>query len=57
MRVQDVKVVYDPHVLPGTAYMLDPSTLVMYRPLSERTWWKPWTWKRHVLTLSEMWGQ
>lgn len=50
-----VEIHYDKYLPKGQAYLINSRHLHMWRPLSKRTWWKPWTWKRHPMTIVEMW--
>ena len=52
----EVRVVYDKHCPVDTAYLLNHNFLVTAVRMSKRTWWKPWTWRRHVLSIEEMWN-
>ena len=51
-----MKVIYDECCPVDTAYLINNDFMAIAIQMSKRVWWKPWTWKRHQLSVSEMWG-
>lgn len=48
-----VTVIYDECCPIDTAYLIDKNMMVVGIQMSKRTWWKPWTWRRHQLKFEE----
>lgn len=53
----ELKVVYDEYCPVDTAFVINGQWVYTFVQMSKRTWWKPWTWRRHVLTMQERWDR
>lgn len=50
----EVRVIFDEYCPVDTAYLVNNGFMVMATQMSKRVWWKPWTWRRHVLSVEEL---